>query len=84
MGNFRKAARDIFYALNRNPVSKILYKFEIERRSRLPLTDIESLSKQRKLMNYYCGTDQIKSKRELMKMINKTEDIFKAKYEKTN
>lgn len=46
MVNFRKAARNIFYALHRNPVSKILYKFEIERRSKLPFTDIESLSKQ--------------------------------------
>lgn len=32
--------------------------------------------KQRELMNYYCGTNSIKSKGELLKIVNETESIF--------
>lgn len=34
-------------------------------------------SRQRDLMNYYCGTDSVKSKKKLLKIIEETETIFK-------
>lgn len=33
-------------------------------------------SKQQKLMNYYCGTNNVKSKRELLKIVEETEKIY--------
>ena len=45
MINLKKTAKNILYNINKNPIAKILYKRDIESRSQLPLTDIESLSK---------------------------------------
>ena len=33
--------------------------------------------KQRELMNYYCGTNSIKTKDELLKIVKETEKIYK-------
>lgn len=35
-------------------------------------------SKQRELMNYYCGTNSIKSKSELLKIVQETEEIYRG------
>jgi len=41
----KKLVKKIIYALNRNPISESLYKQEVAKRSKLPLIDIEALSK---------------------------------------
>lgn len=42
---FKKTAKKIIYSLNENPLSKLLYSEEMNRRARLAVTDINSLAK---------------------------------------
>lgn len=41
----KKFIKNILYTINKNPLSKTFYNQEIQRRSKLPLCDVEALSK---------------------------------------
>lgn len=43
--NIKKTIKKTFYTFHRNPFSKSLFDREIQKRSKLPVTDIENLSK---------------------------------------
>lgn len=43
--NIRKPVKKVLYKIQQNPVSKFLFEKEIQKRSKLPVTDIENLSK---------------------------------------
>lgn len=45
MNNIRKTVKKVLYTFHKNPVSKFMYGTEIRKRSKLPVTDIENLSK---------------------------------------
>lgn len=53
----RKFFKKALFTINRNPLSKIFYQKDITKRSRMPLTDITSLSKHIQLFSPY--TDEI-------------------------
>lgn len=51
--NIKKQVKKALYLYNRNPLSKILYEKEINKRSKLPVTDIEALSKPLSMFSPY-------------------------------
>ncbi len=51
--NFKKTVKKAFYTFHKNPLSKLLFEKEIRKRSKLPLTDIENLSKHINLFSPY-------------------------------
>lgn len=53
----KKLIKKIIYSLNRNPVSKSLYRREINKRSKLPSTDIDALSKH--INMFFPFTDEV-------------------------
>lgn len=51
--NIKKITKKALYTFHRNPLSKLLFDREIQRRSKLPITDIESLSKHINMFSPY-------------------------------
>lgn len=56
--NVKKPIKKILYTLNKNPLSKLLFDKEIKKRSKLPLTDIENLSKHINMFSPYTNEIQ--------------------------
>ncbi len=51
--HFKKVVKKIFYGVNKNPISQFLFDREISKRSELPLTDLEGLSKHLNMFSPY-------------------------------
>lgn len=56
--NIKKTIKKAFYTFHRNPFSKSLFDREIQKRSKLPVTDIENLSKHINMFSPYTNEMQ--------------------------
>lgn len=58
MNKIKSAVKNILYTLNKNPLSKNLYRLEVNRRAQLPLTELEGLSRHINMFTPYTNEIQ--------------------------